>query len=578
MTMKIDPISAEVILSRIAEVAATMEHALYHSGYSPVLRESQDGTAGLLDADGRIVMISGGLQYHSLVYGRAVESVIEKFSSDGLRPGDTFVVNDPYRGGNSHVPDIVVVTPVFHGGRRIAFAVSVAHKADVGGIVPGSSGAAAREIFHDGLLLPPVRYMTATGIDEAIEDIIRSNSRTPEIVIGDLRGQAGCTRLGAERLAALADEYGADLIAAAMDELLRTTASRARAAIAQWADGESAAEGLLDHDGANRELPVRIHVRVIKRRDRITLDFSGCDPQTLGPVNLNSVTTRAISLVAFVAAADPELPVNAGLLEAIDFVIPEGKVVSPRRPATVNNYVPTMHVVYNCLMAALGHFNPARAVAPSGLGGGAIAIGYPEARGGNPDVQYELMTTGLGATPTHDGASIVMAMNHFTPSTPIEVLESEYPVTVRCFDVRRDSAGAGKYRGGIGFIREYQVKTACTLTVRHSNHRFGVSGIQRGKGPATSRALLDAGSGKPEQLDIMVTRSLNAGTIFRLEQSGGAGYGAPHERPIAVVAQDVADGYVSIESAARDYSVVIDPETLETDEAATAAMRAKLSG
>jgi N-methylhydantoinase B len=574
--MKIDPITAEVVLNRLAEVAATMEHALYHSGYSPVLRESQDGTAGLLDAHGRIVMISGGLQYHSLVYGRAVESVIEKFGRDGLRAGDTFIVNDPYQGGNSHVPDIVAITPVFHRGQLIAFTVSVAHKADVGGIVPGSSGAAAREIFHDGLLLPPVRYLTAAGVNEAVEDIIRSNSRIPEIVIGDLRAQAGCTRLGAARLEALAEEYGAEMIRDAMDGLLSTTAARARATIARWRDGEAAADGCLDHDGANLQVPVRIHVQVTKRGDRLKLDFSGCGPQTAGPVNLNAVTTRAISLVAFVAAADPDLPVNAGLLEALEFVIPEGTVVSPRRPATVNNYVPTMHVVYNCLLAALGHFNPERAVAPSGLGGGAIAIGYPHARGGRPDVQYELMSTALGGTPTHDGASIVMAMNHFTPSTPIEVLESEYPVMVRRFDIRRDSAGPGRYRGGIGFVRDYQVKTDCTLTVRHSNHRFGAIGVAGGMGPQTSQALLNPDGAGAEYLDTLVTRALAAGEVFRLEQSGGAGYGPPAERPSAMVAADVANGYVSPQSAARDYGVVVDPDTFAVDEAATVARRAKL--
>ncbi|HTW87896.1 MAG TPA: hydantoinase B/oxoprolinase family protein [Candidatus Binataceae bacterium] len=574
--MKIDPITAEVILNRLTEVAATMEHALYHSGYSPILRESQDGTAGLLDAEGRIVMISGGLQYHSLVYGRAVESVIERFGDAGLRPGDTFIVNDPYQGGNSHVPDIVAITPVFHRGRRIAFTVSVAHKADLGGIVPGSSGAAAREIFHDGLLLPPVRYMTADGVSESVEDIIRSNSRIPEIVIGDLRGQAGCTRLGAARLDALADEYGAEMIRDAMDGLLRTTAARARATIARWNDGEASAEGYLDHDGADLQVPIRIQVSVIKRGERLMIDFSGCGPQTAGPINLNAVTTRAISLVAFVAAADPELPVNAGLLEALEFIIPEGTVVSPRRPATVNNYVPTMHVVYNCLLAALGHFNPGRAVAPSGLGGGAIAIGYPQARGGRPDVQYELMSTALGATPVNDGASIVMAMNHFTPSTPIEVLESEYPVMVRCFDIRRDSGGPGRYRGGIGFVREYQVKTDCTLTVRHSNHRFGASGIAGGKGPPTSRVILNP-DGPAEYLDTIVTRMLAGGAIFRLEQSGGAGYGPPATRPPAMVATDVSNGYVSPESAARDYGVMVDPETHAVDESATIATRAQHS-
>jgi N-methylhydantoinase B len=523
-------------------------------------------------------MISGGLQYHSLVYGRAVESVIERFGPEGLRAGDTFIVNDPYKGGNSHVPDIVAITPAFHRGRRIAFTVSVAHKADVGGIVPGSSGAAAREIFHDGLLLPPVRYMTAEGLNESVEDIIRSNSRIPEIVLGDLRGQAGCTRLGATKLDALADEYGAEMIRDAMAGLLGTTAARARAAIARWHDGESSAEGFLDHDGANLQVPVRIHVHVTKRGDRLRLDFSGCAPQTAGPVNLNVVTTRAISLVAMVAAADPELPVNAGLLGALEFVIPEGRVVSPRHPATVNNYVPTMHVVYNCLMAALGHFNPERAVAPSGLGGGAIAIGYPKARGGRPDVQYELMATALGATPTHDGTSIVMAMNHFTPSTPIEVLESEYPVMVRRFDIRRDSGGPGRYRGGIGLVREYQVKADCTLTVRHSNHRFGAAGVAGGKGPPTSRVLLNPDGPDAEYLDTMVTRALAAGETFRLEQSGGAGYGPPCDRPAGIVAADVANGYVSPESAAVDYGVAVDPETFAVDEPATVTMRAKLSG
>jgi N-methylhydantoinase B len=230
--VSLDPITLEVVLNRLREIAATMEHALYHSGYSPILRESQDGTAGLTDATGRAVVVSGGLQYHSLPYAHAVQGVLGRYPAAEMRAGDSFIVNDPYKGGNPHVPDMVAVTPVFYREAIIAFAVSVAHKADVGGLVPGSSGAAAREIFHDGLLLPPVRYWTREGVEEAIEAIIRNNSRVPDSVIGDLRGQIGCTRLGATRLGVLADEYGVDTVSAAMADLLTVTASRLRTEIA----------------------------------------------------------------------------------------------------------------------------------------------------------------------------------------------------------------------------------------------------------------------------------------------------------------------------------------------------------
>lgn len=194
--MTLDPITIEVVLNRVRETTAAMAHALFHSGYSPILRESQDGTAGLTDAAGRVIMVGGGIQYHSLLYTRSVESILAAYPADRMAEGDTFISNDPYKAGNSHVPDFVVATPVFYVGYIIAFGVSVAHKADVGGIVPGSSGAAAREIFHDGLLVPPVRYWTKDGVIAEVDAIVRNNSRVPDVVIGDLRGQVGATRLG----------------------------------------------------------------------------------------------------------------------------------------------------------------------------------------------------------------------------------------------------------------------------------------------------------------------------------------------------------------------------------------------
>src|ERR1700730_17559354 len=272
--MTLDPITTEVIISRIRETTAAMAHALFHSGYSPILRESQDGTAGLCDAMGRVIMVGGGLQYHSLLYTRAVESVLACYPASAMHDGDSFISNDPYKAGNSHVPDIVVITPVFYGGKIIAFGASVAHKADVGGLVPGSSGAAAREIFHDGVLIPPVRYWTKDGVNREVEAIWRNKSRVPEGVICCLRGQVGSTRLGAERLCALCDEYGADTMHLAMESLLERTAARVRDEFARWPDGEAAAEALLDHDGADRSKPVRIQVTARKAGDRLTRRFS----------------------------------------------------------------------------------------------------------------------------------------------------------------------------------------------------------------------------------------------------------------------------------------------------------------
>lgn len=572
--MKLDPITTEVLFGRLRELALTMEHVLYHSGYSPILRESQDGTAGLTDAEGRVVIVSGGLQHHSVPYTYAVRNTLERFPVERLSEGDSFVINDPYQAGTPHAPDMVTVTPVFHRGRLIAFTTSLAHKADIGGIVPGSSGAAAREIFHDGLLVPPVRFWSKDGINEDVEAIIRNNSRAPDSLIGDLRGQVGCTLMGAKRLQGLCEEYGADAVTSAMQAMLAGARRRLEAELARWPDGVHQAEGFLDNDGADLETPVRIHVTARKRGKRIRLDFSGSSGQTRGPVNCNLPTAQAVSVLAVLAASDPTIPMNSGLMEAIDFVTPAGSVVHPRFPATLNHYFPTCHLVYVCVLAAVGQFNPARAVAPGGLGHGAVAIGYDRPRGGKDAVQYELSVTSLGGTSAGDGAAIVMGMNHFTPSTPVEILEAEYPIRVRRFDLWPDSAGAGRQRGGFGYVREYEMLEDAVFTLRGSNHRIGGGGMAGGKGPPVSRtALRPPGANRDRELEAIETRELKAGTILRMHRTGGGGYGDPFERPAELVLADVRDGYVSCEGAARDYGVVIDPKTLAVDKAKTKARR-----
>lgn len=551
--MSIDPITTEVIASRLREAASTMEYALYHSGYSPILRESKDGTAGLTDAHGRVIMLSGGLQYHFTAYEQAVRALLARHPAETLRPGDSFISNDPYKSGSPHASDFCAITPAFHQEILIGFGVSLAHKSDIGGLVPGSCGAAAREIYHDGILLPPVRFQTERGVEEDIEAIIANNSRVADVVLGDLRAQVGSTRIGGEKLAALCDEYGRDVVLGVMASLLDLAGKRIRGELTTWANGESAAEGFLDHDGAAKDQPVRIAVKATKLGDKLTLDFSGASPQTMGPVNLVACTARAAALMAVLTSCDPTIPVNNGLSEAVDFVLPESSVVNPKHPATVNLYFPTAHLIYNVVLAALASLTPARAVAPSGLGSGAVTIGYRKARNGRPAVLYELLNTSLGGTSTHDGAAIVMAMNHFTPGAPVEIFESEYPLRVRAFELLRDSAGAGKYRGGIGYAREFEVLEDSTLTVRSSNHRFASQGLAGGLSPRPSRVILNPHRIDAEELGPLETRALRAGDVIRFERSGGAGYGPPAERDRESVLADIRNGYVSAEAAAELY-------------------------
>jgi N-methylhydantoinase B len=558
--MSLDPITAEVILSRLRETTSAMAHALFHSGYSPILRESQDGTAGLTDGTGRVIMVGGGLQYHSLLYSQAVAGILGYYPAAEMREGDSFISNDPFKVGNSHVPDMVVATPAFYEGNIIGFGVSVAHKADVGGLVPGSSGAASREIFHDGVLLPPVRFSTKDGINREVEAILRNNSRVPDVVLGDLRGQVGATKLGASRLQDLLGEYGADTVLDTIAELLLRTTERVRREVAAWSDGAFEAEGFLDHDGNDRSKPARIHVTATKHGNQLTLDFSATDSQAAGPVNTPWATARAVSMQAILAASDPTIPMNSGAFDAIEFVAPPGRIVSPQYPATVNHYFPTSHLVYNCVLAALGQFNPERAVAPSGLGTGAIAVGFKAGRSGKPTVQYELMITSLGGTRDHDGASIVLPMNHFAPGTPIEIVETEYPVSVRRYEIWQDSAGAGRWRGGLGFVREYEFLTDCMLTVRSANHKHAAWGLFGGGSPTASKTTIQPPDGEVFDTDVLETRPVKAGSRLAMYQSGGGGYGDPRERPKELVQADVENGYVSRHAAKEIYGVVVEDD------------------
>ena len=570
--MTLDPITLEIINNRLGEIVSTMERLLFHSGYSTILRESHDGSACLTDQNGGVVMGSG-LPIHLFPYFYTVRAVLREYPVSEMRAGDSYIITDPYLGGNLHVPDLSVVTPIFVGGELLGFAASIAHKPDLGGLVPGSSSANAREIYHDGLLLPPVRYWTREGVVKEVDAILRRNSRMPEVVAGDVRAQVGCTKVGAAKLEDLCVEYGTETIRESFGRLQELSERRMREGLAGWPDGESKAQGWMDSDGVDLETPLSVRVRVVKKGDGITIDLSEMNDQVRGPVNIRPQATESGAALALLGFLDPTIPINDGCRRVITFVNPEGKLTNPLFPAPVNNYYPTTHVVYSAIQKALATFSPDRAVGATGFGAGGNTLGYRRARAGKPAVQYEIFAASMGGTPANDGTPYITPMSHITPFTPIEILENEYPVRVTRFEPIVDSHGAGRHRGGPGYRKEYRLLGDAVFTLRMGGFRMGAWGVFGGKEPTLASCTLNPGTEREERLPPLMTREVKDGDVIRIDLPGGGGYGDPLEREPCKVLEDVLNGYLSAEAAEREYGVVIDPAILAVDTERTARLR-----
>ncbi len=549
--MSVDPITLEVIRSRMDEVVHNMEWLLFHSGYSPILRESYDGSACVLNADGEVV-VAAGMPMHGYPYHYHTRAILEKHG-DEMQPEDSYIINDPYRGGAFHLPDIAVITPVFHDGKRIAFTASISHKPDVGGMAPGSSSAQARETLHEGLLLPGVRCWSVDGLNPDVDGIMRANSRTPDELMGDVRAQIGCTRVGSTRLLQLVEEYGLDVVLESFGALQDRAERLFKSEVERLPDGEAEAEWLLDSDGADLETPIRFHVSLKKTGDRIAIDYSGCDPQVVGPVNVRPQSAEAAAVMAMVGFLDPAIPVNVGLNRAIEFTNPEGRVTHAIAPAPVNNYFPTMQLIYGLVMKCLGQLAPERAIAPGGQGTGALTMGFPQARTGKSAVYYELMVSSLGGHPDGDGTTLVLAFCHISTTQPIEIIETEYPLTIERFEVVPDSAGAGRHRGGPAFVREYRALADFRLGLRSGGYKFGSWGVDGGEGPSLASCTLQPGTSEAESMPALFVRQMKAGDVVQVVFAGGGGLGDPRERDPQRVEVDVANGVYTPEFAERTF-------------------------
>ncbi len=400
--MEVDPITLQVIQARLAGIVQEMQNSLFRTGFSTIIRESQDASCAILNCNGEVVAQHVVLPLHMGAFPACAQGILKYYPPSEIHEGDAFITNHPYLGGSPHASDMAVLTPIFYRGDWVGFAANMAHKSDIGGTVPGSGSGQARETFQEGLHLPPAKYVSQLRLVKEIESIIAANSRTPELVVGDLRGQVGAARLGERRVFELMDRYGKETVLACTEQLSSYTESIVRRAVASWPDGDAEGEGFIDHDGIDLEQPIRVHVAVEKRGDEIHFDFSRSSDQTKGPANIRPPLVQACCTYAIICLVDPHLPINQGLGRMVTTTFREGSVLHPRFPAAVNTYMPTAHVVVEAIFKALGHFVPEKRIA-GGSGSAAIVLGGQGAGGKRAYVHYEIFTGGTGARWSKDG-------------------------------------------------------------------------------------------------------------------------------------------------------------------------------
>jgi N-methylhydantoinase B len=554
----VDPVTLQVIQARLAGIVQEMQNSLFRTGYSTIIRESQDASCAILNIQGEVIAQHVVLPLHMGAFPACAAAILKTYSLTEIHAGDAFITNHPYLGGSPHAPDMGVFTPIYYQDELVGFAANMAHKSDIGGTVPGSGSGNAREIYQEGLHLPPVKFMTQLRPVKEIEAMIAANSRTAALVIGDLRGQVGAARLGERRFAELMDRYGKQTILASTEMLSAYTENRVRQAIAAWPDGESEGESFVDHDGIDLTKPIRIHVKVTKRGDRLNFDFSASSDQTQGPANIRPPLVRAACAYCLVALVDRFLPINQGLARVIEATFRDGSVVNPRFPAAVNTYMPTALTAAEAILRALAPFVPDKQIA-GGSGSAALVLGGRDTQSNRAYVHYEIFSGGTGARSGKDGVSATAFHLSNCKTAPIEIIESEFPTRVERFEMLPDSGGAGEWRGGLGFARDYRILTdEVRFSMRTDKHTIepfgGAGGLPGGKGACLVNPESNAAKQLPSRFgDHRLQRS----DLIRIERPGGGGLGDPFKRPVDKVVDDVRQGYVSIERARTHYGVAL---------------------
>ncbi|MDQ4058254.1 MAG: hydantoinase B/oxoprolinase family protein [Actinomycetota bacterium] len=507
MNGRLDPVTLSVLSATLSGIAEEMGAGLIRSAYSSNIKERRDCSAALFDATGRMVAQAEHIPVHLGAMPEAVAAVIEC----DPKPGDAFIVNDPYTGG-THLPDITIVTPCAHEGELIGYAITRAHHSDVGGMRSGSMPSDSTEVFQEGLVLPPVRLMIEREIVRDVMRILLANVRTPKLRRGDLRAQLAANDLGAERLGELAGRRGLDVVRDAFDEVIAYTDRRTRARVSELPDGEYEAVDFMEGDGASED-DIPIAVRVTVAGDALEIDFDGTADAVAGNVNCPLSVTRSACYFALRVLLPADVPANAGVLQPIEIRARPGSLVNAQTPAAVAaGNVETSQRIADTVLLALS-----RAVDLPAQGQGTM---NNLVIGGRGWTYYETIGGGQGASASGPGASGVHVGMSNTLNTPIEALELEFPLRVERQQLVYDSGGNGQHRGGDGIDRAVRVLEDSSVSLLTDRRRNAPKGLHGGGDGHPGRNLLD-GDELPAKTDLIAA----AGSVITVMTPGGGGWG-----------------------------------------------------
>ena len=550
--MSLDPVTLAILKGRLEQIADEMDATLFRSAFNPIIAEAHDASHGIYDAITGETLVQGksGLPIFVGVMAFAVKAVIEKVARDGnLNDGDVFIFNDPYEGG-THLSDFRLVKPIYRNGTVFCYLASVGHWHDVGGNVPGNYNPEATESFQEGMLIPPVKLFSAGVLNTDIVDILSSNSRLPNSLYGDLNGQINALDLGHQRLNDLLDQYGETDIQTALG-LLKSRANRMmRDHLQALPNGTISVEDFLDNDGVH-DVALKLAVDLSIDGERLTVDFSRSSQACAGPVNISRSTTIAATYVAL-KHIFTDVPANAGVLQPVEFIIPEDSFLSVKAPKPVGGYTETILRLIDVLFCAFEHIAPERV---NGCAYGTInALSMAGHRSnGARWVMFSFFGGGHGGHPEGDGLNHGNAPISTATIPPLEILEAAYPVAFTQWALRPDSGGVGKHRGGLGAIYEIELlEESATVFLFGERGKFPPPGVVGGGAGAMNKFAdprADEETAFPDKRPPLASKitgvKLRRGQRVRLETPGGGGYGNAQERPEELIRNDLAQGYVS---------------------------------
>lgn len=541
-----DPILVEVLGNRLVSIVNEQQAALIRTAFSTVVRESEDLACGVFDSRGWMMAQSlTGTPGHINAMATGVRHFLEVFPPETLRPGDVLLTNDPWQ-TSGQINDITVVTPVFHDERVVAFFANTCHAADVGGRI---LSAESREVFEEGLRIPIMKLFEMAAINDDLVSIVRANVRTPDETVGDLYAQSACNDVGARRLVAMLEEFGLASIDPLSDEIVRRSEQAMRAAVRALPDGVYEHESWSD----GFDEPVRLHVSIAVEDDELTIDFAGSSPQSRYGINLVLNYTHAYSSFAAKAALAPEVPHNEGSFRPVRVTAPPGSILNCLEPAPVGTRHLIGHLLPGVIFGALAQALPDRLMA-TGADATWLTIWRGADRAGAPFSLTLFQSGGTGARAAKDGLSTT-GFPSGVAGVPAEVIETLTPLVQHRRELRADSGGAGRFRGGLGQLTEMGCRGGGPWSVSTliDRLRFGAGGLEGG-GPGAPGEFRLA-SGRPTQPKTVVP--LESSDRVFLNLPGGGGWGDPRERDPDCVLADVVDGYVSIEAARHDYGVAV---------------------